>query len=144
MDNEARHIIRERWINSLFELAHPEFQIRLWTQADYENSIGDFSECVCKYFDDLNLDEGYSYFISNEVITETEYEFVNELHHKFNKYVNISNEEDLSDIEVISDPRWTEITNMALVCWRNIKTKTASASEKERMIEQEKLYLNKA
>ncbi len=47
MNDEAKRNIRNRWIESIFELAHSEYQNRLWIEADYANSVGDFTECVC-------------------------------------------------------------------------------------------------
>ena len=67
MNAEIKRNIRDRWIESLFEIAHSEFQNRLWIKTDYKNSVGDYNECVCGYFDNLILGNGYSYFITNGI-----------------------------------------------------------------------------
>ena len=143
MHDEAKRNIRNRWIESIFELAHYEFQNRLWIEADYENSVGDFTECVCSYFDDLNLDDGYFEFIENGIISESEFEIVSELHSEFDKYVENTKETDLSDKDVLKDMEWVAVTNLGLKTWNRLKENMKSTSDKEKMVELEKYYLNK-
>lgn len=143
MNDEIRINIRNRWIKSIFELAHSEFQNRLWIEADYENSVGNFTECVCSYFDDLNLDDGYSEFIKNGIISESEFEIVSELHSEFDKYVEKTKEKDLSDKDVLKDVGWITVTNFGLKAWNKLKENMKSTSDKEKMVGLEKYYLNK-
>ena len=143
MHDETKRSIRNRWIESIFELAHYEFQNRLWIEADYENSVGDFTECVCSYFDDLNLDDGYFEFIENGIISESEFEIVSELHSEFDKYVENTKETDLSDKDVLKDMEWVAVTNLGLKTWNRLKENMKSTSDKEKMVELEKYYLNK-
>tara|TARA_R110002096_G_C14140670_1_gene682889 strand:+ start:58 stop:498 length:441 start_codon:yes stop_codon:yes gene_type:complete len=143
MNDEIRRNIRNRWIESIFELAHSEFQNRLWIEADYENSVGDFTECVCSYFDDLNLDDGYSEFIENGIVSESEFGIVSELHSEFDKYVENTKEKDLSDKDVLKDIEWIAVTNLGLKAWNRLKENMKSISDKEKMMELEKYYLNK-
>ncbi len=141
MNDEVRINIRNRWIESIFELAHLEFQKRLWIEADYENSVGDFSECVCQYFDDLNLDGGYSEFIADGIITNTEFEIVSELHSEFDKYIELTKKLNLSDKDILKDNKWITLTNIALKSWNKLKENMQSTSDKEKMIGLEKYYL---
>lgn len=144
MDEETKTNIRNRWIESLFELAHSEFQKRLWIEADYGNNcIGDYNECVALYFDDLSLDDGYSHFIKEGVISESEFKIVSELHSEFDKYVENTKKKNLSDKDILKDTKWVAITNLALKTWNLLKKNMESTSEKNKMMELEKYYLNK-
>ncbi len=144
MNEETRINIRNRWMECLFELAHSEFQKRLWIEADYgENCIGDYNECVCQYFDDLNLEDGYFNFIKDGIISETELEIVSELHSEFDKYVERTKNQDLLDKEILKDTEWINITNLALKVWNKLKENIKTISDKEKMTELEKYYLKK-
>ena len=141
MNSEIKRNIRDRWISSLFEIAHLEFQNRLWINTDYKNSIGDYSECVCSYFDDLDLENGYSDFIKNGVISESEYIFVTELHAEFRKYIERTEKWNLSDKDILNDVDWVNITNIGLKTWHELKKETESIRDKELMTELENKYL---
>ncbi len=143
MNAEIKRNIRDRWIESLFELAHSEFQNRLWIKANYKNLVGDYNECVCGYFDDLDLDNGYSDFIENGVITESEFKIVSELHSEFKKYTERTEKQNLTDKNVLKDQEWIKITNIGLKAWNELKRKTESKRDKELMTELENKYLIK-
>ena len=140
--NQNKHI-RERWIYSLFELSHSEYQKRLWILADYEYAVGDYGECVCKYFDDLDLDNGYAEFVTDGIITQTESDIVEDLHIEFTNYVNRTEKQNLSDKNILKDVEWHNITNLALKTWYKLKENTESNSDKELMDELENKYLIK-
>lgn len=142
MNAETKRNIRDRWIESLFEIAHLEFQNRLWIKAEYENSIGDYNECVCGYFDDLDLDNGYSDFIANGIISESEYKIVTELHSEFRKYTERTEKQNLSDKNILKDVEWINVTNIGLKTWTELKRKTESIRDKELITELENKYLN--
>ncbi|MFC2110596.1 hypothetical protein ACFLSU_08520, partial [Bacteroidota bacterium] len=131
MKDKIKRNIRTRWIESIFELAHSEFQKRLWIEADYENSVGDFTECVCSYFNDLNLDNGYSEFIEKGIISKTEFEIVAELHSEFNKYVERTEKQNLSDKNVLKDVEWINITKLGLKTWNKLKKNVELTYDKE-------------
>ena len=141
MNAEVRRNIRDRWISSLFEIAHSEFQNRLWINADYKNSAGDYNECICGYFDDLDLENGYSDFIKNGIISKPEYKIVKELHFEFRKYIERSEKRNLSDKNILKDVKWINVTNIGLKTWTELKKKAESIRDKELMIELENKYL---
>ena len=143
MNDEIRRNIKERWIQSIFELAHHEYQNRLWIKADYENSVGDFSECVCTYFDDLDLENGYSAFITDGIITESEFKIVSELHAEFRKYTERIEKMKLSDKNILKDVEWINITSLGLKTWNELKKNTELTRDKELMIKLENKYLTK-
>ena len=90
---------RERWVNSLFELANFEYQKRLWN-AEIEDAVGDFTECVCKYFDDLDLDNGYASFVSEGIISEKDASIVAKMHTEFKNYIERPENQNLTDKNV--------------------------------------------
>lgn len=143
MNSDTKRNIRDRWIYSLFELAHSEYQNRLWIKADYENLVGDYNECVCGYFDDLGLENGYSDFISNGIISELEYKIVSELHFEFKKYIERTEKRNLSDKNILKDIEWINITNIGLKAWTELKKKTELTRDNELINELENKYLIK-
>ena len=141
MNAEIKRNIRDRWLSSLFEIAHSEFQNRLWINANYKNSVGDYNECVCGYFDDLDLENGYSDFITNRIISEPEYKIVKELHFEFSKYTERTEKRNLSDKNILKDVKWINVTNIGLKTWTELKKKAESIRDKQLMIELENKYL---
>lgn len=143
MNAQIKRNIRVRWIESLFEIAHTEFQNRLWIKADYKNSAGDYNECVCGYFENLDLENGYSDFIANGIISESEFLIVSELYSEFRKFTERTEKRNLSDKNILKDLEWTNITNIGLKTWTEIKKKTESIRDKELITELENKYLTK-
>ena len=143
MNAEIKRNIRDRWISSLFEISHSEFQNRLWVNADYKNSVGDYNECVSGYFDDLDLESGYSEFLANGIISESEYKIVKELHFEFRKYTERTEKRNLSDKNILKDVEWINVTNIGLKTWTELKKKTDSNRDKNLMTELEKKFLKK-
>jgi len=141
MNAEIKRKIRDRWISSLFEIAHSEFQNRLWINDEYKNSVGDYNECVCGYFDDLDLENGYTDFIANGIISETEYKIVTKLHSELRKYTERTEKRNLSDKNILKDVEWINVTNIGLKTWTELKNKTESIRDKELMTELENKYL---
>ena len=143
MDVKTKRNIRDRWIESLFEIAHLEYQNRLWIKADYKNRVGDYNECVCGYFDDLDLENGYSDFIANGIISESEFQIVSELHSEFKIYTERIEKRNLPDKNILKDIEWKNVTDLGLKTWTHLKEKMESPRDKELMIELENKYLTK-
>ncbi len=61
------------WIIMLFEFSHLKFQKGLWIEHKYENSIGFYEEDMCKYFDDLYLEDHYAYQLKEGFIKQEEF-----------------------------------------------------------------------
>jgi hypothetical protein len=141
MNNEIKINIRDRWVRSIFELAHTEFQKRLWIEADYKNTVGSFSECVCTYFDDLSLEYGYSDFIKEGILSVSDVEIVKELHFKFSTYIELTEKKNLSDKNILIDVEWLNVTNIALKAWNKLKDSIDSKVSKRLMIELENIFL---
>ena len=107
------------------------------------NAVGNYNECVCGYFDDLDLENGYSDLIANGIISESEYNIVSELHLEFKKYTERTEKRNLSDKNILEDLEWINITNIGLKAWTELKNKAESTRDKELMTELENKYLTK-
>lgn len=142
MNIEQNNYIRERWISSLFELANFDYQKRLWN-AEIENEVGDFTECVCKYFDDLDLDNGYANFISEGIISEKDANIVAEMHNAFRNYTERTEKRNLTDKNVLKDIEWKNFTQLALLTWNKLKIETESIKLRNLMLEFEYYYAEK-
>jgi hypothetical protein len=69
MESELRKNVRERWLRALFEFTDVTFQRRLWLGGFYPDAIGSYTEALCTYFDDLDINEGYDSFVSQGFAT---------------------------------------------------------------------------
>ncbi len=141
MNEETRLAVRRNWLCSLFEFAHLDFQKRLWLDASYPDIIGDYSEAICSYFNDLNLEEGYNSFVSEGIVTQQEYEIVKDFHSLLDNYVNRPEKRTLSDKHILKDIEWINLTNLAKANWENLKTIIQNKDDLEFMNAQEKQYL---
>lgn len=142
MNIEQNKNIRESWVSSLFELANFEYQKRLWN-AEIENEVGDFTECVCKYFDDLDLDNGYASFVSEGIISEKDANIVTKMHAKFRNYTERTEKRNLTDKNVLKDIEWQNFTQLALSTWNTLKTETESIELRDLMLDFEQHYADK-
>lgn len=142
MNIEQNKNIRERWICSLFELANFEYQKRLWN-AEIENEVGDFTECVCKYFDDLDLDNGYASFVSEGIISENDANIVAEMHSQFRNYTERPKKRNLTAKNVLKDIEWKNFTQLALSTWKRLKAETESNELRNLMLEMDNYYAEK-
>lgn len=142
MNIEQNKNIRKRWVSSLFELANFEYQKRLWN-AEIENEVGDFTECVCKYFDDLNLDNGYASFVSYGIISQKDVNIVTKMHAQFRNYIERPEKRNLTDKNVLKDIEWQIFTQLALSTWNRLKTETDSTELKDLMLDFEEYYADK-
>jgi hypothetical protein len=142
MNTELRNNIRKRWLRSLFEFAHLDFQERLWILADYPNSIGDYSEAICQYFNDLSLEEGYSEFIEEGIISKNELDVVRDFHIILNVYTEKPEKKNLSDNKILRDPEWKNICVIAKSNWDKLKYIIESDDELTFMQSLESEFLN--
>ena len=142
MDAELRHNIRKRWIYSLFEFAHLEYQSRLWIEAQYSDIIGDATEAICGYFDDLDLNNGYESFVKEGFVTQEEAEIVSEFHDLLNIYVSRPEKNSLSDKNMLRDIEWINLTKLAKVNWEKLKVIITDKREMEYILSLENRISN--
>jgi capsule polysaccharide export protein KpsE/RkpR len=121
MDSELRKNIRIKWFESLFELSHYDFQRKVWLEAGIENYVSDYTEAVCKYFDDLDLGEGLEKFVSEGFISNQEANIFFEFHKQLEEYVDQTEKKGMSDTEILEDIEWINLTKTAKKNWGKLK-----------------------
>lgn len=131
MNADIRSNIRLRWLESLYELSHLNFQHELWIEAKHSEIIGNFDEAICKYFDDLNLNEGYQNLnLGNSQIFElTEQQAISTFHHELSNYLDKPEKRTLSDSKVLKDPDWQKLTELGLTAWNEVKQLLTETAE---------------
>lgn len=134
---------RFRWLGELFLFAHIEYQKALWIDQSIPNEIGWFSEDVCKYFDDLSLDDDYDYQIKNKIITQQELDIIFEFHKIFKEYIELTNISGsyFDDDKVIDDENWLKVVEVGKTSWHNLKKVITNQEELLHMQRLEKSYL---
>lgn len=140
MDNELRKNVRLRWFESLFELSHYEFQKKVWLEAGIENYVSDYTEAICKYFDDLDLDNGLLKFSEEGFISETEASIFLKFHNEFQKYVSKTNKNNFSDAKILEDMEWINLTFLAKENWNKLKEVLIDRNELNILINLEKKF----
>ena len=140
MDNELRKNVRLRWFESLLELSHYEFQKKVWLEAGIENYVSDYTEAVCKYFDDLDLANGLLKFSEEGFISETEASIFLKFHNEFQKYVSKTNKNNFSDAEILEDMEWINLTFLAKENWNKLKEVLIDRNELNILINLEKKF----
>ena len=121
MDSELRKNIRLRWFESLFELSHYNFQKKVWLEAGVESYLSDYTEAVCKYFDDLDLGNGLEKFVSEGFISNQEANIFFEFHNQLEEYVDQTKKKGLCDTEILEDIEWMNLTIYAKENWIKLK-----------------------
>lgn len=121
MHSELIKNVRERWLYSIFELSHIEFQKKVWVEASIPIVVSSFTEAVCCYYDDLVLDAGYESFMNEGFISKREFEIVSHAHNLFSDYISRPDKESLSDAKVFLDPDWHRVVEAMLLAWKALK-----------------------
>lgn len=142
MNDELRKNVRLRWLDSLFEFAHYEFQKKAWLEAAFENYVSDYSESICKYFDDLDLDTGFDRFTKEGFATQEEFDILNEFHNQLRNYTDRPEKRNLSDQNVLKDVEWIELTKKAKLNWEKLKNEITDNVEKNYMLNLENKFIN--
>lgn len=142
MDLELRKNVRFRWFESLFELSHYNFQRKVWLEASIENYVSDYTEAVCKYFDDLDLSNGLGKFVREGFITEDEAKIFFEFHNQFDEYVDRPEKKELNDSKILRDIEWINLTSLAKENWQKLKKVLVDKTEVDYVNELENKFAN--
>ena len=135
MSNESHRINwRTRWLESVYEFANLKLQHMSWVEGPSANwSSGEiwcssYSECFCKYFDDLSLTEesgGYKARVLEGLISSKEANLALNFHTAANGYSrSIDN-----DLFVIEDPNWKLVVDEAIELWLKLKNCLTSTND---------------
>ena len=142
VDKELLKNVRENWLNSIFEFGHVDFQKKVWLEAAYKTYVSDYTESICQYFDDLDLSSGFDKFVNHGFATQSEYEILKRFDAELRKYTERTEKRNLTDKQILLDPEWIEITNLAKTAWHKLKTVIENPNEIAFMHSLETQFLN--
>ena len=134
MDSELRTNVRRHWIECLHEFASPEIQ-RFWVTG-HAQIVVSFIECMCGYFDDLNLGAGLDAAMQEGWLSSDEVETVAEFHRLADAYEPPPG----GDADVLRDPRWAEVVRAAQKAWLGLREVISDTAERERMEDLERRW----
>lgn len=135
MESETRINVRRLWIGFIYEFSSPEMQ-RIWVTG-HAKIVVSFTECMCGYFDDLNLGDGLDTAIQKGWLSEDEAETTAEFHHLAEVYEPPPGG---GDANVLKDPRWAEVVRAAQKAWLGLRKLITDTAERELMEEQERKW----
>jgi hypothetical protein len=106
---------RINWLSSINELTSLELQHKMWLDpkykaAPYWNPHWSFVEFMCCYFDDT-VNEDYSFYVQEGIISAPEYEVIKDWHAMLDKYM-APNKDDSNNEAILNDLEWREIVEM--------------------------------
>ena len=136
---EQKRNWRFRWLGMLFSFSHMEYLKGLWLEQKYPDEIGFYSEDMCKYFDDLSIEDNYKSQQTEGLVTEEEIEVIKSFHTALDNY----DEGEKSDSEILEDPNWQKIINEGNQAWVKLKNLVSNPEELKHMLDMEKHYLQK-
>lgn len=140
MNSDVRANIRLRWLDSIYELSHIEFQKNLWVEAKYPEIVGSFTEAICTYFNDLGLDNGYQSKDNLLIYETTEAKYISVFHTELTSYLSKPEKQCLSDSKVLIDPDWQQIVKIGIDTWNKLKKHLSDTNELKLVNELELKY----
>lgn len=114
---------RGNWLSCIFEFASLNFQEVVWiggSNPDWpvgEVWVSSHVECMCSYFNDLGLVDGFGNALRDGVLSEQE----TRLHAGFHASADGYAEGGRSDREILEDPKWHQVVRAAGILWASIK-----------------------
>ena len=133
-NEELKNNWRPRWLSSINELTSLDLQKKSWLDTKVRNPHWSFIEFMCKYFDDLALDDNYKDPLQRGLLTSQEFEIIKEWHEELNNY-NSPDNDDSNDDAILKDPAWVKILQIGLIAKSEL-AKTLSGFEKEILTEE--------
>jgi|688.fasta_scaffold1420760_2 hypothetical protein len=133
-NKELKNNWRPRWLSSINELTSLELQKKSWLEPKVRNSHWSFIEFMCKYFDDLAVDDNYRDPLQRGLLTNQEFEIIQEWHEELCNYDSPENDDNDHDA-ILNDPSWLKILKLVLIA-KSVLTKTLNELEKEILIEE--------
>jgi hypothetical protein len=140
MDADTKLNIRLRWLDSLFELSHIDFQRALWIDTKFPDIISNFDEAICKYFNDLDLEEGYNNPNHKDIYLPAEIDAVFDFHIGLSKYLDKTEQRTITDSQILEDPEWQQLTKLGRSTWNKVKQLLTDPSESKLTEELEGRY----
>ena len=140
MTDELIKNVRQRWLSSLFEFSHINFQKKAWLEGTVENYVGDYNEAICQYFDDLDLSSGFEKFVEDGFASQSEYNILKEFHTALCSYTEKPEKQNLSDRNILRDNEWIQLTKLAHTNWNQLKEMADNKAELNYMLELERKF----
>ncbi|KOS06912.1 hypothetical protein AM493_13385 [Flavobacterium akiainvivens] len=125
----------------MFEFTDITFQHKVWLEGFYPDVASNYTEALCSYFDDLDLNEGYDNFVNQGFASAQEAAIVIPFHKMLDNYIGSINKEGLTDIVVLNDPDWHEVVNFGFATWQQLKAHLNNTEEQGFMLQLEDKYL---
>ncbi|KAA3436483.1 hypothetical protein [Rufibacter hautae] len=135
---EQRKSWRFRWLSMLFGFSHLEYLKGLWLEQKFPNEIGFYSEDICKYFNDLGIEDNYRTQFQNGFISDKELETILSFHTSLDHY----DEKNKTELEILNDPQWLNIVSEGNKAWAGLKKINTDPQELKHIEEMEKRYLD--
>ena len=128
MEDEMGENIRLRWLSSLFELSHIQFQRKVWFGL-IEKYACSYTEAVCRYYDDLDLENDLKSFMEEGFINKTEYEIVNQFHKDLTSYIKKQENKDVVEGNLVNDRTWIGLMDEGEKMWLMLKATITNERE---------------
>ncbi|TGM74392.1 hypothetical protein EHR01_10550 [Leptospira mtsangambouensis] len=141
-DQEQISRWRERWLAMISYFACYKIQKKMWLDVKNTNPHWSFVELMCCYFDDLGLREDdicLNELLLENYITRKELDAVKKLHQEAALYFP-PNSDEYNHQNILNDPKWTEIINLANDTKSNLKNLIKNNLELEKLDHYEMLY----
>lgn len=120
LDQELITNWRSRWLSCINELTDFPLQQAAWLDAQNTNPHWSFVEFMCKYFDDLGLEDYYQTEIKEGLVTAEEVAVILPWHLLLDQYQSPNNK-DWDDKAVLEDPHWQSILQEGLKALPKLK-----------------------
>lgn len=89
--------------------------------------MSSYTECICSYFGDLNLRDGYAGVLDGGLVSPEEARLVREFHAAADSYAPPGGEHDHEAI--LADPRWHSVVSSAQRSWVALQSAISDPSE---------------
>ena len=108
---DLRKAWRERWLLLIREFSDFDEQRREWLAERFDSPYYTYTEYMCRYFDDLGLDNGYGSAVSDGLVTDTEAHLVEHFHALADCHDSLTN--DYDHIAILADSEWRKVVAAA-------------------------------
>jgi len=130
---------RTGWIECLHGFASADFQRRVWVEGSIEDCVSSYVECMCCYFDDLALDDGYQPRLTEGLVSEKEVAILSAFHERAGRE-DVNALDDLSDEEILEHRAWREVVELAIAAWHALRAEFSDPEDLARMDAVESSY----
>ena len=135
LDPETRRNVRANWIDCLYHFASPRLQ-QLWVTGTDPATVVSFAECMCCYFDDIDMKQGLEPALKRDLLTAEEVQAVADFHSAAASYEAPSD----NDSDVLNDPAWDRVVIAAQHAWNRLRAIISDESELARMARSERRW----